>query len=569
MTDARPHRREALASIAALPLVGHLAGLEPVDDVRELTDDPEPRVDDAARDITAKTLAEAQKLSDLSFDEVELAQAARGLRRQPQSIGALRKEKLGNGDAPATVFRPAPREPVPPQGRGVRALPDGIPERPENELDLAFAPVHVLARLLRARKITSMELTKLCLTRLEKHDPALLCVITLTRKRALEQAARADKEISAGRWRGPLHGVPYGLKDLFAVKGYPTTWGAKCFEDQVLDEDCAVYERLRDAGAVLCAKLTLGALAMGDVWYGGKTRNPWNPEQGSSGSSAGPASAVAGGLLPFAIGTETLGSIISPSTRCGVTGLRPTFGRVSRHGAMALCWSLDKAGPMTRCVRDLALVFDVLQGHDPRDRSTVAAPFRFDPRPLAAYRIGFTERAFERTSAPDKAVLDVLKKGGARLVPVTLPDVNAGLLRPILNVEAAAAFDEITRDGRVKQLVRQDGRSWPNSFRRARFYPAVEFLQACRYRQRVVDAWEDMMKDLDVLVAPSFSGGVLLPTNFTGHPTVVLPNGFGGRGNRPQSMSFVGRLFGDGDALEVANHYQEATGWHRKRPDLG
>lgn len=522
--------------------------------------------------VSLTTLEEAQKLAGLQFTKDELQQILGALRRQPRGLRAMRAQGITNGEAPASVFRPEPRHPLPSSGGGgASLLPRGVPARPPADDDLAFQPVHVLARLLRARRVTSTELTKLCLARLERHDPTLRCVITLTRDLALQQARAADEEIAAGRWRGPLHGVPYGLKDLFAVRGYRTTWGAKPFEHQELDEDAGVYERLRDAGAVLCAKLTLGALAMGDVWYGGKTRNPWNPRRGSSGSSAGSASAVAGGLLPFAIGTETLGSIVSPCARCGVSGLRPTFGRVSRHGAMALCWSLDKVGPIARDVRDLAIVFDVLEGRDPRDRSTIEAPFRFrTDRPLEDYRIAYVKGAFSGSrAAADSAALAVLRNLGARLEERALPDVPSRGLFPILNVEAAAAFDDITRDGRVRQLVSQRPGAWPSSFREARFYPAVEFVQATRLRQRLVEAWEEFLAPYDALVSPSHRGGVLVPTNFTGHPTVCVPHGLGRDGKSPTSLSFVGRLLGDGPALEVAWHFQNATDWHLKRPSMG
>ena len=561
MSSSHVDRRQLFLAAAAAPLVGPAAfGGEAT---RESSSAP-------ADGITRATLEHAQRLAGLEFTAQELDQVLGGLRRQPRGLDAVRGQGIRNGEAPASVFRPEPRRPLPLSGGSARSLlPSGVPARPPRNEDLAFLPVHALSRMLRARVITSVELTRLCLARLARHDATLHCVITPTNDLALEQARRADEEIAAGRWRGPLHGVPYGLKDLFAVRGHRTTWGAKPFEKQVLDEDAAVYERLRDAGAVLCAKLTLGALAMGDVWFGGKTRNPWNPKQGSSGSSAGSASAVSGGLLPFAIGTETLGSIVSPCTRCGVSGLRPTFGRVSRHGAMALCWKMDKVGPITRDVRDLAIVFDVLHGVDPRDRSTVNAPFRFDSRrPIGEYKIGFVKSAFNGGRGADVEALDVLRNLGAKLEEVELPEIPARELFPILNVEAAAAFDDITRDGRVRDLVAQGRGAWPSSFRSARFYPAVEFLQATRLRQRLVEAWEDLLAPLDALVAPSHRGGVLVPTNFTGHPTVCVPHGLGRDGKSPTSLSFVGRLMGDGPALEVAWHFQRATDWHLRRPPL-
>lgn len=463
------------------------------------------------------------------------------------------------------IIGPSPSSPY--------ALPDNPAlERPADLEDLAFAPVTELAQLIRARKVTSTELIRMYLARLKKYGPHLECVVTLTEELALAQAARADEEIAAGRYRGPLHGIPYGAKDLLAVRGYKTTWGAKPYENQVIDDNATVIERLEEAGAVLVAKLTLGALAMGDVWFGGKTRNPWNYEQGSSGSSAGPAAATAAGLVGFAIGTETWGSIVSPSTRCGVVGLRPTFGRVSRAGAMALSWSMDKIGPICRSVEDCALVFEAIRGPDGRDLTVVDLPFNWDPAlGLGAIRVGYLKKAFDedhKTKKNDDAALEVLRSAGIALVPFELPeDLPVESLAIILDVEAAAAFDELTRSNRDDLMVRQERNAWPNAFRQARFIPAVEYIQANRVRTLLMQAMAERMKEVDVYVAPSFGGNNLLLTNLTGHPAVVLPNGFDEKGS-PTSISFIGGLYDEARTLRVALAYEQATDFHTKHPVL-
>ncbi len=412
------------------------------------------------------------------------------------------------------------------------------------------------------------------LNRLKEYGPKLECVITLTEELAMEHARRADAEIAAGRYRGPLQGVPWGAKDLLAARRYKTTWGAKPFQDQVIDEDATVVKRLEDAGAVLVAKLALGALAWGDVWYGGETRNPWKLEQGSSGSSAGPASATAAGLVGFAIGTETWGSIVSPATRCGVTGLRPTFGRVSRHGAMALSWSMDKIGPMCRSVEDCALVFEAIYGPDGKDLSVVDAAFNWDAEyPVKRLRVGYLSSAFEddrddeEWKAHDEATLATLRSLGFQLVPIELPDLPIDSLSFILSAEAGAAFDQLTRSDRDDLLVRQVRNAWPNVLRQSRLIPAVEYIQANRIRTLAMNAMAELMSRVDVYVTPAFGGGNLLLTNLTGHPCVVLPNGFREDGT-PTSITFMGKLFGEAEVLALARAYQEATGFHRKHPTL-
>jgi Asp-tRNA(Asn)/Glu-tRNA(Gln) amidotransferase A subunit family amidase len=413
------------------------------------------------------------------------------------------------------------------------------------------------------------------LSRLKKYGSKLECVITLTEERALEAARRADAEIAAGNYRGPLHGIPWGAKDLLAVAGYKTTWGAMPYKDQVIEADATVVKRLDDAGAVLVAKLSLGALAWGDVWYGGKTRNPWDYEQGSSGSSAGSAAATAAGLVGFSIGTETWGSIVSPSTRCGTTGLRPTFGRVSRHGAMALSWSMDKIGPICRSVEDCALVFDAICGPDGHDLSVVDAPFNWDASlDVKALRVGYVDSAFaeereeqEEWRQFDLMTLDKLRSLGIELVPIELPDLPIESLSFVLNAEAAAAFDDLTRSNRDDLMVRQVRNAWPNVFRQARLIPAVEYINANRVRTLAMQAMAEIMSKIDVYIAPSFVGSNLLLTNLTGHPSVVLPNGFREDGT-PTSITFMGDLFAEARALAVARAYQEASDFHLRHPTL-
>ena len=480
---------------------------------------------------------------------------------------------------PAISFDPVlPGMALPTEEKEFRyTRPSGV-TRPANVEDLAFEPVTVLSELIRTQRVTSTELTRMYLDRLRRHDPVLKCVITLTEERALRQARQADDEIARGYYRGPLHGIPWGAKDLLAVQGYRTTWGAKPFEQRQLDGNATVVERLDEAGAVLVAKLTLGALAQGDRWYGGRTRNPWDPEQGSSGSSAGPGSATVAGLVGFSIGSETLGSIVSPSTRCGASGLRPTFGRVSRHGAMALSWTMDKLGPMCRRVEDCALVLNAIHGADGKDPTARDVPFNWDPAVKPSQlRVGYLQNEFAADRREDRQdwreadlkALDVLRSLGADLIPFSLPDgLPLSAMRIILSAEAAAAFDDLTMSGRDDELVRQGTGGWPNSFRTARLIPAVEYIQANRLRTIAMGALEARFDGIDVFVAPSQGpGSTLLLTNLTGHPTVVVPNGFRENGT-PFSISFVGKLFGDAEALALAKAYQDATDFHTRKPPL-
>ncbi len=524
--------------------------------------------------ITLEMADKAAQVLGLSFTEAELDSSLSKLNDYREGYERVRKVPLTNDVAPALYFNPLPVgfkiDPVKKPFQYSTIMKASLPK---NRDELAYYTIPQLASLLRSRQITSEELTKFYLERLKKYDPKLHCVVTLTEDLALTQARQADAEIKAGKYRGLLHGIPYGAKDLLAKKGYKTTWGAMPYKDQTLDMDATVIKKLEEAGAVLCAKLTMGALAMGDVWFGGRTRNPWAMESGSSGSSAGSASAVSAGLLPFAIGTETLGSIVSPSTVCGTTGLRPTYGRVSRHGAMALSWSMDKIGPICRSVEDCALVFNAIYGPDGYDPTLIDAPFNYAPlKSLKGMRIGYLKKAFESNyanRANDSLTLVELKKLGAELVPMELPDYPVRDMTMVISVEGAAGFDEMTRSNKDDLLVRQDKNAWPNAFRSARFVPAVEYLQANRLRTRLIQDMFETLKTakVDVYVSPSYGGGNLATTNLTGHPCVVLPNGFNQRGT-PSSITFMGQLFKEDKVLAVAKAYQDATDFHKKHPNL-
>ncbi|MFH1754656.1 MAG: amidase [Candidatus Latescibacterota bacterium] len=520
--------------------------------------------------ITQAEISHAEKLFGLEFTGAEMDSMLADLTDNLDSYQKIRGFHLDNGVMPAVLFNPIPIGMTFDQERRAFAVgPAKQLEVPANIEDLAFWSVRDLAELLRNRKITSSELTRMYLNRLKRYGPKLECVITLTEELALRQAKRADDEMAAGRYRGLLHGIPYGAKDLLAVKGYKTTWGAMPYKDQIIERDATVIKKLEEAGAVLVAKLTLGALAWGDVWFAGTTRNPWDVEQGSSGSSAGSAAATSAGLVGFAIGTETWGSIVSPASRCGVTGLRPTYGRVSRAGAMALSWSMDKIGPICRTVEDCAIVFHAIMGPDGEDATLVDLPFNYAPEVnLKTLRIGYIKDSFEEDYAnkdADAATLQVLRGLGAALLPIELPDYPVEALAFILSAEAAAAFDELTRSGEDDLMVRQIRNAWPNVFRTSRFIPAVEYIQANRLRTVII---QEMAKlDVDVYVAPSFVGDNLLLTNLTGHPCVVLPNGFTDEG-RPVSVSFIGRLYDEANLLAVAKAYQDATDFHEKHPLL-
>jgi Asp-tRNA(Asn)/Glu-tRNA(Gln) amidotransferase A subunit family amidase len=537
----------------------------------------------AGADITVETIASAEEVAGITFDPAERELMLDGLKQQEQRIEALHKVVLPNSVSPAIVFDPLPpgKKIAPEQRRPMvrgKVAHRAVPADDE----LAFLPVTELSELVRRKRVTSVQLTQMYLARLKKYDPVLKCVISLTEDRALKQAYAADAEIRAGKYRGPLHGIPWGAKDLLAVRGYKTTWGAGPFKDQVIDADATVVQRLDAAGAVLIAKLTLGELAQGDIWFGATTKNPWKVDQGSSGSSAGPASATAAGLVGFAIGSETLGSISSPSTRCGTTGLRPTFGRVPRTGAMALSWTMDKLGPICRSVEDCAIVLDAIYGPDGQDNSVIPAGYHWNaelsPRKL---RVGYVKSAFDTpltdpadpkrtmhaTKPFDDAALDVFKRLDVNLIPVDLPDVPYDAMRIILTAEAAAAFDDLTRSNRDNELVQQGKFDWPNTFRTSRFIPAVDYVNANRLRSIAIQKWDDLMRTVDVIVTPTGAANLsqLVATNLTGHPAVIIPNGFREDGT-PVSITFLGGLFEEPKMLAVARAYQEATGFHLKHP---
>ncbi len=537
-------------------------------------------------EINSAAIACAEEIAGLKFDDAERDMMLDGLKLQEARLEALHKIPLNNSVVPAIIFNPRPAKAntvASLRGKMTRSRVT-VPNRPANLDDLAFEPVTVLSEMIRRRIITPTELTKMYLARLKKYDPQLLAVISLTEDRALAQAGILDAEIAHGKYRGPLHGIPWGAKDLLSVKGYKTTWGAGPYRNQTINEDATVVQRLDAAGAVLVAKLTLGELAQGDVWFGGMTRNPWKLDQGSSGSSAGPAATTAAGLVGFAIGSETLGSISSPSTRVGVSGLRPTFGRVPRTGAMALSWTMDKLGPLCRSAEDCAIVLDAIYGPDGLDPTVASEPFHWDASiDIRKLRIGYFKSAFDLpvtdpkdekrtlhgTKAFDDAALAVLRKMGAKLIPVEVPDVPYDPMRIILTAEAAAAFDELTRTDRDKELVQQAKFDWANTFRTARFIPAVDYINANRVRTIAIAKWDELFKTVDVIVSPTNAANLaqLVATNLTGQPALILPNGFREDGT-PVSLTFLAGLYQEASLVAVASAYQKATNFHLKHPTL-
>lgn len=525
--------------------------------------------------ITLDMLAAAETVIGLEFTPEENELLRSGVQDHRKHYAAVRTISLSNDIPPAFAFDP--RLPGMTFDLGPKLPPVigavDVPPLPADLEAVAFWPVTHLAYLIRTRQVSSLALTEMYLGRLKRYDPALHCVVTLTEELALEQARRADEEITNGHYRGPLHGIPWGVKDLLAVRGYRTTWGAEPYQDQVIDLNATVVERLEAAGAVLIAKLSVGALAWGDVWLGGlMTRNPWNTEEGSSGSSAGSSSATAAGLVGFAIGTETLGSIVSPCTQCRVTGLRPTFGRVSRFGAMSLSWTMDKIGPICRTVEDAALVFDAIIGPDGQDLTVTDYPFNRNPN-IRDLRVGYVQSAFDAESdlkPLHKQALDTLRSMGLNLIPVELPAYSNEALEGVvmlLEAEAAAYFDELTRSNHDDLLARQVKDAWPNVFRQARLIPAVEYVQANRVRTVMMRQMAVLMDAIDVYVCPSFGGSTLVMTNLTGHPAVVVPSGVTEKG-QASSMTFTGRLYGEAAALALAKAYQDQTGFHLAHPSL-
>lgn len=504
----------------------------------------------SSRRVTPRTLAEAEKLADLRFTPAERRTAATSYRRFIDGFREARDAALENGEAPGGGFDPRlPGMTFETEQRPLVRSRGRVPRLPDDDIDIAFAPVTVLSRWIESGRLGSERLTRIYIERLKRHDAKLHCVITLMERQALAAARRADREIAAGHYRGPLHGIPWGAKDLLDTKGVRTTWGATPYRDRVARRDATVVERLNEAGAVLVAKLSLGALANGDVWFGAKTRSPWDRRQGSSGSSAGSAAAVAAALVGFALGTETMGSIISPSTRCGVTGLRPTFGRVPRTGAMTLAWSMDKIGPMTRAVEDTALVLDALNGADGEDGCAIDMPFNFDAtrrlRRLRRLHVGYVAGDFRGRGAAstDRRALDELRAAGVDAAPIRLPAVSQRTLRPIVAVETAAAFDDLTRSDRDDLMVRQSANAWPNQFRTARMVPAVEYVQATRLRGRLMRDLNRALDGFDAVLTPGRWTDLVALTNYTGHPTLTLRVAV--VDGKPRSVTLVGRLYGE------------------------
>jgi Asp-tRNA(Asn)/Glu-tRNA(Gln) amidotransferase A subunit family amidase len=531
--------------------------------------------------ITKDALECGESLTGVDFEPAETDLMLNLVNTNREHYEAIRRVPLASEVEPAFSFRlPQPKgvKPMAASGRTTPPRLAGARVSPRIE-ELAFEPAARLGQLIAARAVSSIDLTRMYLDRLRKFDERLKCVITFTESLAIEQATQADAELKAGRVRGPVHGVPYGIKDLFATKGIRTTWGAKPYEDQVFDYDCTTVERLRDAGAVLIAKLTTGELAVGDLWFGGRTRNPWNPETGSSGSSAGPAAAVAGGLVGFAIGTETGGSIVSPSSTCGVVGMRPTYGRVSRHGVMTLRWTLDKVGPLARTVEDCALALNAIYGPDGHDETVADLPFSWRPsNGLEGVRLGYVKHEFENVadnaSAEDRArwqarravlenTLTVFREAGATIEPITLPDLPAQSLYSILNAEAGAMFDDLVRSGRVRELAGKSANNRANQLRAARYIPAVEYIRAQRVRTILLQQMNALFTKIDAFIAPSTSASVTM-TNLTGHPAIVLKSGF--VEGMPEAVMVTGRLFDEATVLRVAQAYEKRTPWKERNP---
>ncbi|HKY30542.1 MAG TPA: amidase [Pyrinomonadaceae bacterium] len=560
---------------AVAPHVGINSGAQTPSPSPTPTPSPSPSPSPAPLRVTKEMLRGAEQLFGIELTDAQKQMALRNVDTNLERYETLRKIDIPLDTEPATLFRPAlPGKTFSIKASKFRLSKTAAPKFAAIE-DLAFATVPQLAELIRTRRVSSVELTKMYLARLKRYGPKLLCVVTLTEDLALKQAADADAEIKRGKYRGPLHGIPWGAKDLFATKGIKTTWGAEPYRDQVIDYDATVIERLREAGAVLVAKLSMGALAQGGRWFAGMTRNPWQVEEertGSSGSSAGPGSATAAGLVGFSIGTETLGSIVSPSARNGVVGLRPTYGRVSRYGAMGLSWTMDKIGPMCRGVEDCAAALHAIYGPDGKDLTVGDVPFNWAPdMPLAQMKIGYVKTEFDQQQDAERkaiyqAALDALKAAGANLQPIELPKFSTAALRIILVAEAATAFDDIIRNGAINQLSGQEPGDWPNTFRSSRFIPAVEYIRAQRARTLLMRQMDALMENWHAFVSPAPGSASLLITNLTGHPAVCVPCGF--IKGLPQAIMFTGRLYDEGSPLRVALAYERATKWHTMHPKM-
>ncbi|MES2331674.1 MAG: amidase [Bacteroidota bacterium] len=531
-----------------------------------------------AQDTISKAdLSASARLLDLQFTQKEIDTMYDGVKENLAGYRMMHKQTLNNS-VPMTLWH----SPVLP-GMHFNEKQDPINwnissnvSLPMNRNDLAFYSILQLASLIKNKKISSVELTQFFINRIKKFGDSLQCVISITEDIAMQQAKQADEEIAKGKYRGPLHGIPYGLKDLFAVKGTKTTWGAAPYKNQDIEEDAFVYSQLRSAGAVLVAKFTLGALAMGDNWYGGKTRNPWNTKTGSSGSSAGSTSATVAGLVPFAIGTETWGSIVSPASTCGATGLRPTFGSISRSGAMTLSWSLDKIGPLCRSAEDAAVVFNYIHGTDGYDMSAVNKPFNYKPKAdIKKMKVAYAKNYFDRitdTSRNEWKVLEAYKKMGVELIPLNFPDsgvYNFNIMDVVISAEGAAAFDDFTRQNIDDEMTNQSKGDWPNTFRISRLMSAVEYINANRHRYLLMQKVNEALKDIDVLICPTRgSGNQGAITNLTGHPVVCMPTGFDKRFNLPTSITLIGKLYDEATILAAAKAYQDATQWDEMHPPM-
>lgn len=545
--------------------------------------------------VSPSTFAEAEKLAQVTMTPAEREMAAMSWQRtmapQLERRTGPRKVPLDPAVAPATLWNPSPLAAKPPALRDafVRSASESVP-LPSSDADIAFAPVTRLARWIEQKQLTSERLTTIYLKRIEQFDPKLRAVITLTREQALAQAKRADAEIGAGRYRGPLHGIPYGVKDLLDTAGIPTTYGAEPYRNRIPETDSVVVKRLIDAGAVLIAKLSLGALALNDIWFGGQTMNPWVLEEGASGSSAGPGAATAAALVGFSVGSETGGSIVAPAMRCGVTGLRPTFGRVARTGAMTLCWSLDKLGPMTRSVEDAMLVLAAITGPDAGDVSSVPSQLEFDAAAgVSGLRVGYFPAWMKDSPATDvdRAALETVKKLGMVTAEVGLPDWPYSSLMPVLFSEAAASFEELTLGGGLNALKVQVPDAWPNLFREARFLSAVDFVQADRFRRKVAHEMGRLFSEVDLLLVPSLRDEMLTISNFTGHPSLTLRAGFVDISEArsdwapdpknplpkfspprrvPHGVTLLGRLFDEGTVARAGLALERAFGVVDERP---
>ncbi len=522
--------------------------------------------------INSTDVKSAQKIMNLSFGDAEIDTLLSYLEDNRKGYDSMRTFPVGNEIVPAMSFDPYPMDLLinPSKGLNQWKVDENV-KLPKDKESIAFLSIMELAGLIKSRQITSVELTELYLERIKKHDPKLLAFITITEDLAREQARRADAEIASGNYKGPLHGLPYGIKDLAAIPNYPTTWGAAPYKDQVINETATVAKKLEEAGAVLLGKLVSGSLARGDVWFGGKTKNPWDLSQGATGSSAGSASATSAGLVAFSIGTETLGSIISPSTRCGVTGLRPTFGAVSRSGFMTLSWSMDKVGPICRNATDCAIVYDYIKGQDQADRSVQDAAFNYpEAVNLKDLKVGYFFSQFEADTTANRVhnerTLAEFRKIGIDPEKVEMPDgYPFKVFDIILRAESGAFFDELLLSGRDSLLEEQHKDSRANSLRQSRFIPAVEYLQANRHRRLLIEEMQELIEEYDVIISPTFGGQQMLITNLTGHPALSLPNGFDEKG-RPTSITLVGNYFEEGKLIALAEAYQKKYSYHGNVP---